>query len=117
MVSEHLPAGQHALLDVFEAERLSDATFLEGAMRDAAGAAGATIIGVHFHHFGEGHGVTGVLMLAESHISVHTWPEHDYAAFDIFMCGAADIAAAIAFIENTFGKARVSVRTLARGEI
>ena len=116
MASEAFPVGQHALLDVFGGERLGDSAFLESAMRNAAAKAGARIVGAHFHHFGEGQGVTGVLMLAESHISVHTWPERDYAAFDIFMCGAADIDAAITSIEAAFPGGQINARKLARGE-
>ena len=50
-------------------------------------ATGATILHGHFHHFGPNSGVSGVLVLAESHVSIHTWPERDYAALDIFVCG------------------------------
>ncbi len=59
---------------------------LERLLRDSASAAGATVLGANFHDFGDGVGNTGVLMLAESHISVHTWPENNYAAIDIFVC-------------------------------
>lgn len=116
MASDPATVGQHALLDLFGTGEWSDAAQLEGVMRRAAEAAGATVLGAHFHHFGEGFGVTGVLMLAESHISVHTWPERDYAAFDIFMCGSAEIDAAIACIEAAYGEARASVRKLVRGQ-
>jgi S-adenosylmethionine decarboxylase len=52
----------------------------------------------HCHHFGEGQGVTGVLLLQESHISIHTWPEYDYAAIDVFMCGEAEPQRAVAYL-------------------
>ena len=69
---------------------LTDPELIDRALRDAAEAADATILHSHFHHFGPDGGVSGVLVLAESHISIHTWPERDFAAVDIFMCGACN---------------------------
>jgi S-adenosylmethionine decarboxylase len=88
-------------------------------LRAAALAAGARILHGHFHTFGAGGGVTGVLLLAESHISIHTWPEERFAAVDIFMCGAARPELALAAIRTAFGEAggdmHTDVRTVARG--
>lgn len=106
--------GTHALIDVRGAARLDEPAHLEAILHRAAEAAGATILQSHFHHFGPEMGVTGVLMLAESHISIHTWPETRFAALDIFMCGAARIDAAIDVIEAAFGGARIEVRRIAR---
>ena len=80
----------HGLLDLYgcPAVLLRDAAALERAMRQAATQAGATILSAHFHTFGAGGGVTGVLLLAESHITIHTWAEHRFAAVDIFLCGS-----------------------------
>jgi S-adenosylmethionine decarboxylase len=83
-------AGMHLLLDLWGARDLTDPARIDAALRDAAEAARATILHSHFHHFGPDGGVSGVLVLAESHISIHTWPERDFAAIDIFMCGACD---------------------------
>ena len=87
----HLPLGTHLLADLsgIAPERLRDSTTLEHLLRAAALAAGAQVLHSHFHSFGSGMGVTGVVLLAESHISIHTWPECGFAAVDIFMCGAA----------------------------
>lgn len=92
----HYHPGRHGLLDVYDgdAARLANPAWLEQALQDAARAAGATRLSSHFHHFGTGMGVTGVVLLAESHISIHTWPEHGFAAVDIFLCGTHDMAAA-----------------------
>jgi S-adenosylmethionine decarboxylase len=79
--------GTHVLLDLYGVKRLDDAAHLDTALRHAAKAAGAHIIGANFHHFGVGQGVTGVLLLAESHISIHSWPERNFAAVDLFLCG------------------------------
>jgi S-adenosylmethionine decarboxylase len=65
----------------------SDPRLIEQILRAAAAAANARVLGVHLHHFGERMGVTGVALLAESHLSIHTWPESGYAAVDVFTCG------------------------------
>jgi len=98
----HVAAGTHVLADLngIAAEKLSDCALLEKLLRDAAEAAGAHILFSHFHAFGEGLGVTGVVLLAESHITIHTWPECGFAAADIFMCGAAQPELALAVITN-----------------
>lgn len=83
-------AGSHLIIDLWEAEGLGDRDLLEQTLIDAVSAAKATLLHIHLHTFGDGCGVSGAAILAESHISVHTWPERGYAAFDIFMCGDAD---------------------------
>lgn len=81
--------GTHLLMDLHGARHLTDADALRDALTAAARAAGATVLGAHFHTFPDRAGITGVVLLAESHISIHTWPEIGFAAVDIFMCGAA----------------------------
>ena len=82
--------GLHAIIEHSGEISRYDCEKLELLLSSAAKAAGATILGANFHSFGEAMGNTGVLILAESHISVHTWPEHNYAAIDIFFCGNLD---------------------------
>lgn len=84
----HMP-GNHGLLDLYGCDEaiLKDEGRLKTALVAAAQAAEATILTEHFHIFGGAGGVTGVLLLAESHISIHTWPEHRFAAIDAFICG------------------------------
>lgn len=65
---------------------LDDETRIRQAIRDCAGACGATLLHIHTHRFSP-QGVSGVAVLAESHITVHTWPKIAYGAFDVFMCG------------------------------
>jgi len=91
-----------------------DAAGIEAALRRAAAAAGARVLGAMLHPF-PGGGVTGVLLLAESHISVHSWPETGFVALDIFMCGASDVDRARAVLEAAFEPARVSATLCARG--
>jgi len=97
--------GQHASLNSAE---------LAALLREAAAAGGATVLFQHFHKFGEQGGVTGVLILAESHITVHTWPEYDYAAFDIFMCGEARPKDAAAVISARFPAANIEIKLVDR---
>ena len=84
----HMP-GNHGLLDLYGCNEaiLKDEGRLKTALAAAAQAAEATILTEHFHTFGGAGGVTGVLLLAESHISIHTWPERRFAAIDAFICG------------------------------
>ncbi|MBV9756705.1 MAG: adenosylmethionine decarboxylase [Alphaproteobacteria bacterium] len=95
-------AGMHLLLDLWGAKHLCDPAAIDSALREAAAAAGATILHGHFHHFGPDGGVSGVLVLAESHISVHTWPEREFAAIDIFMCGNCDAYKSVPVLEAAF---------------
>ena len=88
-------AGSHLLLDMWGASHLDDPARLSLALRAAVRAAEATLLHLHLHHFSPVGGVSGVAVLAESHISVHTWPEHGFAAFDIFMCEPALAATAL----------------------
>lgn len=99
-MSGHAP-GRHGLLDLYgcPAELLCDEALLRTALETAARQTGATILFSHFHSFGQGQGITGVLLLAESHISIHTWPEHGFAAADIFLCGQLNPAAAAAVLQ------------------
>ncbi|WP_107825370.1 adenosylmethionine decarboxylase [Neisseria sicca] len=84
----HIP-GNHGLLDLYGCDEavLKNEGRLKTALKAAAQAAEATILAERFHIFGGAGGITGVLLLAESHISIHTWPEHRFAAIDAFICG------------------------------
>ena len=101
----HYPSGSlHLIADIEHGQRLDDLPFVENVLREAAAAAHVTVIEVSLHHFGPGLGVTGVALLAESHISIHTWPESGLVAADIFVCGKrADAHAALAVMVERFG--------------
>ena len=108
-------AGSHLIIDLWDAENLDDQGLIEQALKDAVEAAGATLLHIHLHRFTEGGGISGVAVLAESHISVHTWPERGYAAFDIFMCGGAEPRRALAVLEKAFNPGRIVIGEHKRG--
>lgn len=115
----HKAEGTHLLADLsgVAADQLIDCLRIETLLRAAAEAAGAHILHSHFHEFGPGLGVTGVVLLAESHISIHTWPEQEFAAVDIFMCGAAAPQRALDVLCNALAPAHCRVRTVQRSAI
>ena len=108
-------AGTHLLLDFWGASNLADPEAIDQALKAAAEAAGATILHSHFHHFSPNGGVSGVLVLAESHISIHTWPERDFASLDIFMCGACNPYHSIATLKGAFKPAAIQLSEHKRG--
>jgi S-adenosylmethionine decarboxylase len=110
-------AGTHLLLDLWGAANLTDPELIDRALRDAAEAANATILHSHFHHFGPDGGVSGVLVLAESHISIHTWPERNFASIDIFMCGACDPYESLPALKAAFQPETINLNEQRRGLI
>ncbi len=108
--------GCHLLAELYGCANLGDVRLIEQALTGAAKAAGATLLDLRVHGFGAGHGVTGVALLAESHISIHTWPEHDYAAVDICLCAPwHDVEAGLEILVEALAAARVERRRIARG--
>jgi S-adenosylmethionine decarboxylase len=93
---------------------LNEPEVIERAMNEAAEVSGATIVQSVFHMFSP-HGVSGVVVVAESHLAVHTWPEYGYAAVDYFSCGPVDSEAAIRYLQEKFGAERVTTRKIDRG--
>jgi S-adenosylmethionine decarboxylase len=108
-------AGTHLLIDIWGASRLDEPELIDETLRAGALAAGATILHSHFHHFTPNGGVSGVVVLAESHISIHTWPERGFAALDIFMCGECNPYQAIPLIKAAFSPSDVQVGEQRRG--
>jgi S-adenosylmethionine decarboxylase len=108
-------AGTHLLVELWQARGLTDDVLIRRALREAATASGATILFDHFHHFGQGHGVSGVVVLAESHISIHTWPERGFAAIDLFMCGGCDPHRGLPVLKRHFAPVSVQVAEHRRG--
>ncbi len=110
-------AGKHYIVDFYGASHLTDIELMEQALTDASNVAGATLLHIHLHTFKDGGGITGVALLAESHISVHTWPERDFAAFDVFMCGDAQPEKAVQLLEKLFKPSRVECQEILRGAV
>jgi S-adenosylmethionine decarboxylase len=109
--------GMHLLIDFWGASHLEDIAYIERALNQAALACGATVLAVHLHSFGKNAGVTGVAMLAESHISIHTWPEIDYVALDVFLCGNSDPHRAVPVLHKFFIPKEMKVTESARGKM
>lgn len=109
-------AGSHLIVDMWEAENLDDIAAIEKTLIRAIRVAGATLLHLHLHRFAPT-GVSGVAVLAESHISIHTWPETSYAALDIFMCGTADPFKTIPVLRRAFKPGRINVSEHKRGII
>lgn len=114
----HETLGKHCLLDVWgvDYEKLNDLALVRRTLVKAAEACGATIVKTAFQRFPV-QGLSGVVVLAESHISVHTHPEHSYASFDVFTCGRViDPRVACQFIVDALGVQRYHIREFVRGE-
>jgi S-adenosylmethionine decarboxylase len=110
-------AGSHILVDLWGARNLDDQDVIERALRTAAAACGATLLHIHLHRFTDSGGVSGVAVLAESHISVHTWPERDFAAFDVFMCGKCDPTDALPVLRDFFAPTDMQIDSNRRGMV
>lgn len=108
-------AGNHLLVDLWGASRIDDTHHIDATLREAALEAGATILHGHFHHFTPNGGVSGVLVLAESHISIHTWPERNFAALDVFMCGDCDPMRTLAIFQKAFNPSKIEADERRRG--
>jgi S-adenosylmethionine decarboxylase proenzyme len=108
--------GNHLLVEYFGCERavLDDTGRIEDAMRRAAEAAGATVITTAFHRFAP-QGVSGVVVIAESHLSIHTWPEHGYAAVDFYTCGPCEPERACQWLRVALGAGRTEIMRVERG--
>jgi S-adenosylmethionine decarboxylase len=78
---------------------------------------GATLLHIHLHHFTPNGGISGVAVLAESHISIHSWPERGYAALDIFMCGQSQPSKSLAVLQKAFQPRNIYVNEQMRGSI
>jgi S-adenosylmethionine decarboxylase len=108
-------AGVHLIIDLHGAAGLDDIDLIEATLRRCVEAARATLLHIHLHHF-QPNGVSGVAVLAESHISIHTWPDAGYAALDVFMCGKASPDACIPVLREAFKAERVEVNEILRGQ-
>lgn len=111
------PLGRHILVEFYDCDpsALNDGDLIRSAMEEAARKAGATVVSSHVHRFSP-QGISGVTIIAESHLTIHTWPEKGYAAVDIFTCGKVlEPYDAVGWLETVLGSGRVSVVEMKRG--
>ncbi len=110
--------GRHLLAEFYDcaSDALNDPGRVERLMNEAARLSGATVVQSVFHMFSP-HGVSGVVVVEESHLAVHTWPEYGYAAVDYFSCGDVDCDAAVRYLSNHLLPGRVETKEVPRGVI
>lgn len=109
--------GNHLIVELYncQPEAINDVGFVESAMKRAVTVSGATMVQSVFHKFNP-HGVSGVIVIEESHFTVHTWPEYGYCAVDIFTCGTeVDYYAALHCLQEQFAAKNLSVSEIKRG--
>jgi S-adenosylmethionine decarboxylase proenzyme len=111
--------GNHIIAEFYHCNKntMNDTALIEKLMNEAAILSGATVIGSHFHTFNP-YGVSGVIVIAESHLSIHTWPEYGYAAVDIFTCGETiDAVKAFKHLKEGFEAKQTSTVEMKRGQL
>jgi len=116
---EQMPLGTHIVLEFYgcNPETLKHPDSVQRAFHEAARLARCTIVTEEYHHF-QPHGVSGVTVIQESHFSAHTWPEHSYAAIDVFYCGEKpEIELGIAHLIEAFKPKFVERHTMNRGNM
>ena len=115
-MTNYVAPGLHLLIDFWEAKHLKDQAYIKNALKKAADACGATVLKTILHSFGEEAGITGIAVLAESHISIHTWPEIKYIALDVFVCGGCDPHKAVPVLRDFFEPKKIKVTEYCRGK-
>ncbi|MBI2098164.1 MAG: adenosylmethionine decarboxylase [Candidatus Wildermuthbacteria bacterium] len=113
-ISKQTHLGTHIIAELFGCKKLDDLKFVAQSLKEAARICGASILHTKFHRFSP-HGITGYILLAESHISIHTWPECGYAAVDVFTCGLMDTEKAVQYLVEKFAAQKVNTRRIERG--
>lgn len=108
---------QHLLVELFDCDKqaLEDKTLLTHLLEDAARAANVTIVQSVFHQYSP-QGITGVVIIEESHLSIHAWPEYAYASVDFYTCGDGKPENALKVIENVLQAGRTEVMLIERGK-
>lgn len=113
----HTPIGTHIIADLYDCTNLSNNSSVREILLQSAKESKGTVLHTKFHDF-EPQGLTGYILLAESHISIHTWPESGYAAVDVFTCGTTmQPKAAVAYIQKMLGAKNVRAKTVRRNGV
>jgi len=109
--------GNHLIVEMYDCHPgiLNDVEKVEASLKQAVVLSGANMVQSVIHRFNP-HGVSGVIVIEESHFSVHTWPEYGYCALDIFTCGTeVDYYSALDFLKDAFQSKNISVSEIKRG--
>lgn len=110
-------AGTHLIIDLWGVKNIDSPEVVESTLLNSIKACNATLLFIHLHVFTPNNGISGVAVLAESHISIHTWPERQYAALDIFMCGNSQPEKAIAILKAAFQPTSICINQQLRGAL
>ncbi|MCD6584037.1 MAG: adenosylmethionine decarboxylase [Candidatus Omnitrophica bacterium] len=108
-------AGTHLIIELRRAKNLSSLSTIKKILEDAVKACGATLLKINLHKFSPYGGISGVAIIKESHLSIHSWPEYGYAAIDIFVCGTVNPYKAIPVIKKGFNTDDIQVVEVKRG--
>ncbi|MCF7894941.1 MAG: adenosylmethionine decarboxylase [Candidatus Omnitrophica bacterium] len=108
-------AGIHLIIELWDAKNLSSLPKIRKSLKDSVKAIGATLLNINLHKFSPSGGVSGVAIISESHLSIHTWPEYKYAALDIFVCGQVDPYKAIKVLKKQYETSNIQINEIKRG--
>jgi len=108
-------AGIHLIIELWGPSNIDNIESVRSAFEEAIDACGATMLNIDLHEFTPFGGISGVAVLQESHMSVHTWPEYSYAAMDIFVCGTVDPHKSLPVFERHFTPEKIEVTEIKRG--
>lgn len=107
--------GVHLLIELWTKHFLTDSNRIREIIIKAINACGATMLGIDLHVFTPNGGISGVAILQESHLSIHTWPEYDYAAIDLFVCGTINPRLAVPVLKEEFMPHKIDIQEIKRG--
>lgn len=108
-------AGTHLIVELWNGRNFSSLPKIRMILKDSVKVCGATLLKINLHKFSSTGGISGVAIIKESHLSIHTWPEYKYAAVDIFVCGDVDPYKAIPTLKKGFRPDKIQIAELKRG--
>ena len=108
-------AGTHLIVELWNGRNFSSLPKIRMILKDSVKACRATLLKINLHKFSSTGGISGVVVIKESHLSIHTWPEYKYAAVDIFVCGDVDPYKAIPALKKGFRPDKIQIAELKRG--
>lgn len=108
-------AGVHLIIDLWEAVHLDNLEIIKNALHECVAACAATLLHLHLHRFEPSGGISGIAILAESHMSIHSWPEKKYAAIDLFMCGNSQPFLSLPILKRIFQPKYILLNEQIRG--